>query len=265
MEFNFKFGAPALAPATAPLSPPRVFVPPPVEAFVPAKVVMSTPFGFHPIFAPFMPPFSFPPMVTPITVAPVPVAAPLVREIKAVKVKKPVAEPLRERCEPIWTKEEETQRAWERWVMNMPTRRRRARITFQHPEQKWLPITPPDERIRVQAMEAPFKSTRAGGRRVNQRWFNKNTARVRLCVEIRKGKAAFEKRQQEQKQELLATKVAKTFDELSACVEKMPTFVDRAMRAAAPFVPLAKRWQVAFGPVPGQHYKESNQAQVSPG
>ncbi|KAF3127039.1 hypothetical protein TWF569_011855, partial [Orbilia oligospora] len=181
-------------------------------------------------------------------------------QMKAVRVPRPKseAEILREEAEcskKQWELECAKEAAWEEMARRALPPVARTKFTMK-PASFWVNLTPVHE-VRVDSgNKAPVVSaarSKAGGVEVDQQWFNRNTAKHKLERMLAIGKLEREakKRAQAEREAENAAKIAIALDGLSACAERKPTFVERAIKAVVPLAPLAnvklllnKSWSV---------------------
>ncbi|KAF3202391.1 hypothetical protein TWF191_002955 [Orbilia oligospora] len=176
-------------------------------------------------------------------------AHPPAMQMRAVRVPraKTEAEILREEAERSkkqWELECAKEAAWEEMARRALPPVARTKFTMK-PASFWVNLTPIHE-VRVDpGNKAPVVSaarSKAGGVEVDQQWFNRNTAKHKLERMLAIGKLEREakKRAQAEREAENAAKIAIALDGLSACAERKPTFVGRAIKAVAPLAPLAK-------------------------
>ncbi|KAF3223615.1 hypothetical protein TWF679_000059 [Orbilia oligospora] len=176
-------------------------------------------------------------------------AHPPAMQMRAVRLPraKTEAEILREEAERSkkqWELECAKEAAWEEMARRALPPVARTKFTMK-PASFWVNLTPIHE-VRVDpGNKAPVVSaarSKAGGVEVDQQWFNRNTAKHKLERMLAIGKLEREakKRAQAEREAENAAKIAIALDGLSACAERKPTFVGRAIKAVAPLAPLAK-------------------------
>ncbi|RVD89158.1 uncharacterized protein DFL_000177 [Arthrobotrys flagrans] len=259
--------APALvaAPAPAP-APAPALVAAPAPAPVAAPAPVSAPFGFDfsykpppvaapavtPAIAPATTPLAFvvPPAGPSITsFAQILAANPSAMEIKAVRIPRPKteAEILREAAERAHRESRKLtalQVATKPWAFGPIAPAKRTRFTVK-PASFWINLTP-IHKVKVQSGNKVPVVSAAKGKSVMMRgglpWFNRNTEKweqEQMLLIEKKEREAMKRAQAKREAENVAN-IAIALEGLNACAKRKPTFVERAINAAAPFMPLAR-------------------------
>ncbi|KAK6498521.1 hypothetical protein TWF481_011109 [Arthrobotrys musiformis] len=255
----------AAAPApVAPVVPTPVFAPAPVSAANPAlahpcPTLYAASRGLprpatHPcptLVAAFVSrPLPAPrtPIGTGLPVASGLAAVPSAMEIKAVRVPNQKADLLREEQERANRKmqqEAAREAMWNHMAITQFAPVKRTRFTMK-PASFWVNLTPM-HLVKVKSGDKVTKGafapeSKSRGIPAGQNWFNRNSEAWQLQQEIAAMKRALEAKKAEQarKEKENEAKVAMALDNLSALAKRPPTFVERAIKAFKPFVPLAK-------------------------
>ncbi|KAK6497078.1 hypothetical protein TWF506_004560 [Arthrobotrys conoides] len=253
---SFDFNYPCTpAPVAAPSFPVTPSPPTPMELStpMPSPMEISTPMEAPCFIPPPIPSGIIRPSLNAFfasVVAQFPVASSSAMKIKAVRVPRPKTEAEllceeNERVKKQWEIKCAKEAAWEGMALRAFPPVPRTKISMK-PASFWVNLTPTHKVQVGSGYKAPVVSaarSKSSGIEAGQQWFNRNTAKYeleRMLAIERIEREAKEKREAE-----TAAKIASALDGLSACVERKPTFVERAISAVAPFVPLA-RYVVPF-------------------